>query len=267
MTSAVTDSKDTYETPDAAYPGLARRIPTLYFYLRMVGTVYSASRKAGKGVYTPEEWIKSSLEIIAHLEKAGCHFLVDGKKNFIDLDSPCVFAGNHMSTLETFALASIIRPHRPVTFVVKDSLVRYPLFGRVMVSVNPIVISRKNPRQDFKTVMEQGGQALAQGMSVIIFPQSVRTHTIDPAKFNSIGIKLARKADVPIVPLALKTDAWDIGWPVKEFGRIRPTRDIHFSFGHPLRIEGRGRDEHQAVINFISGKLAQWKKEVTIRHS
>ncbi|MFP4083487.1 MAG: lysophospholipid acyltransferase family protein [Desulfonatronovibrio sp.] len=261
MTSAITNPVDTYVTPETDSPGLVRKVPSLYFYFRMLGTVYRAARKAGKGIYTSEEWIKSSLEIIAFLENAGCRFFVEGKKNFIDLDSPCVFAGNHMSTLETFALASIIRPHRAVTFVVKDSLVRYPLFGRVLMSVSPIVISRKNPRQDFKTVIEQGMRTLDQGTSIVIFPQSVRTPTIDPSRFNSIGVKLARKAGVPLVPVALKTDAWDIGWPIKDFGRIRPSRNIHFSFDRPMKIEGRGRYEHQEVINFISGRLDQWKKD------
>jgi 1-acyl-sn-glycerol-3-phosphate acyltransferase len=37
-----------------------------------------------------------------------------------------------MSTLETFVLPYLIAPHRPMTFVVKKSLVEYPVFKHVM---------------------------------------------------------------------------------------------------------------------------------------
>jgi 1-acyl-sn-glycerol-3-phosphate acyltransferase len=97
-------------------------------------------------------------------------------------------------------------------------------------------------------------------VSIIVFPQSFRTTEIDPEKFNSIGVKLARKAQVPLVPIALKTDAWGSGWPVKDFGRIRPNWPIHFSFGQPMLIQGNGKDEHQQIINFIASNLKNWSK-------
>ena len=35
------------------------------------------------------------------------------------LDGPAVIVGNHMSTLETFALPGLVVPFKPLTFVVK----------------------------------------------------------------------------------------------------------------------------------------------------
>ncbi len=260
MTLAITGTDDAYVTNPARSSMIFHAVPGLYFYARMIGTVLQASRKAKKKQFDKDEWIKSSLSIIRHLETVDCRFFVDGKKNFIDLEGPCVFTANHMSTLETFALAAIIRPHRPVTFVVKDSLVRYPVFKHIMLSRDPVVVFRKNPREDFKTVMNEGTDKLSRGISIVVFPQSTRSRTIDPAKFNSMGVKLARKAGVPLVPLALKTDAWDAGWPFRDFGRIRPKRFIHFSFGRPFRVEGNGKVEHSQIINFITGKLEKWNK-------
>lgn len=260
MTFSITSSDDSYLTNRAKAPKIFRAIPSFYFYFRMLGTVLFASRQARKNKFFHKEWIENSLKIIRHLEAVGCQFSVQGKKNFIDLESPCVFVGNHMSTLETFVLGGIIRPHRKVTFVVKDSLVRYPVFKHIMISRDPVVVSRKNPRDDFKTVMEQGKDKLARGVSIVVFPQSFRTTEIDPEKFNSIGVKLAKKAQVPLIPLALKTDAWGAGWPLKDFGRIRPKRLIYFSFGEPMRIQGNGKEEHQQIINFISRNLENWRK-------
>ncbi|WP_035244708.1 lysophospholipid acyltransferase family protein [Desulfonatronovibrio hydrogenovorans] len=259
MTQAITNDQDSYVTNPARSSMIFHAVPGLYFYLRMLGTVFKAARKARKG-YTDQDWIESSLEIIKHLETVDCRFFIDGKKNFINLEGPCVFVANHMSTLETFALASIIRPHRPLTFVVKESLVRYPVFKHVMQSRNPMVVSRKNPRQDFRVVMEEGQDRLSRGISVVIFPQARRTSRFDPEKFNSMGIKLARKAGVPVIPLALKTDAWSAGRLLKDFGKIRPERFIHFSFGPPLVVQGNGREEHQKVISFIRTNLEKWNR-------
>ncbi len=61
-----------------------------------------------------------------------------------------------------------------VTFVVKESLVKHPLFGDVMRSRNPIVVGRTDPRKDFEAVMNEGAEKLSKGISIIIFPQSTQ---------------------------------------------------------------------------------------------
>jgi 1-acyl-sn-glycerol-3-phosphate acyltransferase len=82
-----------------------------------------------------------------------------------------------------------------------------------------------------------------------------------PEKFNSIGIKLAKRAGVAVVPLALKTDAWAPGKFLKDFGPIDPSRKVHFAFGEPVSVEGSGREQHETVVAFIQGKLEEWNKE------
>jgi 1-acyl-sn-glycerol-3-phosphate acyltransferase len=163
-----------------------------------------------------------------------------------------------MSALETFILPAIIQPLKDVTFVVKKSLVDYPVFKHVMRSRDPIAVSRENPRDDFKAVMEGGVQRLNAGRSIIVFPQTTRTNVFDPKGFNTIGIKLAHKANVPVVPIALKTDAWGTGKIIKDFGKIDPTKRVYFAFGEPLWIKDRGAEEHNKVIEFISSKLKEW---------
>ena len=100
-------------------------------------------------------------------------------------------------------LPGIIRPHRAVTFVMKKSLVTLPFFGAVMRSRDPIVVGRTNPREDLTAVLEGGVERLKKGISIIVFPQSTRTPDFDPQHFNTIGVKLARKAGVPVVPAFL----------------------------------------------------------------
>jgi 1-acyl-sn-glycerol-3-phosphate acyltransferase len=127
-----------------------------------------------------------------------------------------------------------------------------------MRSRNPIVVSRDNPRQDLVTVLEEGAKRLTQGTSIILFPQTTRTPQFDPAQFNTLGVKVAKKADVPVVPVALKTDAWENGSMLKDFGAIVPERTVHIRFGAPIQVDGNGRTQHEAVVAFIQENLRRW---------
>ncbi len=125
---------------------------------------------------------------------------------------------------------------------------------------DPVGVSQTNPRADLVAMLEGGSQRLTQGTSMIVFPQGVRADSFEPREFNKVGIKMARRVDVPIVPFALKTDAWGNGAMVKDVGKIDPVRQVHFAFGEPIRIEGRGTDQHEEVIRFIEEKLKLWGK-------
>ena len=177
---------------------------------------------------------------------------------FIDLKGPCVFVANHMSALEAFILPCFIMPYRKITFVIKKSLTQYPLLKHSIHSLHPIVVDRENPRKDLRAVLDQGLTCLKQNMSVLIFPQTTRSLHFDPAKFNTLGIKLAQKSRLPIVPIALKTDAWGIGRLLKDFGKIDPSKPVRMSFGSPIHITGNGKQEHQKILSFIGDTLQGW---------
>lgn len=236
----------------------SKMLPSLCFYRRVLSVVFRSSTLAKRSRYDNAEWAKGSHDILHALESVGVKIEITGVDNFRVLDGPCIFISNHMSTLETFVLPIIIEPFKDVTFVVKKILIDYPVFKYVMRSRDPITVGRINPRDDLKAVLEGGTQRLKAGRSIIIFPQTTRSTVFDPRMFNTIGIKLAKKADVPVVPIALRTDAWSNGKYLKDFGRICPAKTVHFAFGRPIRIEGHGDREHNEVTEFISDKLKDW---------
>ena len=212
-------------------------------------------------MYPAEKWAESSFDVMRALENIGASIEISGLENLKNFDGPAVFISNHMSTLETLVLPSIIQPLKPVTFVVKESLVKMPVFGPIMRSRDPILVGRTNAREDFRAVLEGGTEKLSSGQSIVVFPQSTRSFDFNPEEFNSLGIKLALKANVPIVPIALKTDAWGIGKKMKDFGPIDIRKKIHFAFGERIVVQNRGADEHQKIINFITEHLNTWNKE------
>ena len=156
---------DTYET-SAEHLG-PRFLSTLRFYLSMMNTVRSSARLAKRGKYDGRMWAIKSVEILRGLERAGVHVSITGLHNLTADPRPAVVVANHMSTLETFVLPGIVNPVRTCTFVIKPSLMDYPVFGHVMRSRNPIVVSRDNPRQDPGEEYEQGTryELQAQGLA------------------------------------------------------------------------------------------------------
>ena len=251
-----------YETDPRPVSFFARHFPSAVFYRYLLPIVFRSSSKAKRSLYDSAAWCASSLEVLRALEYVGVSIEITGADNFLTLDSPCIFVANHMSTLETFVLPCIIGPFRSLTFVVKQGLVDYPVFRHVMRSRDPITVRRENPRDDLRAVLEGGAEKLNSGWSLIIFPQSTRYPVFEPRIFNSMGIKLAKRANVPVIPVALKTDAWAEGRHIKDFGRVYPSKKVHFAFGKPLWVKDRGTEEHSEVISFITSKLKEWNGAV-----
>ena len=249
----------TYRTDPRPVGLLARMFPSLTFYRRFLWIVWRASVKAKRGQYDGAAWCESSFNILRALERVGVRIEIEGIEHVQRLQTPCVVIANHMSVLETVLLPVILRPVRPVTFIVKESLLTYPVFGHVMRSRDPIALTRSNPRQDLKAVLEGGTDRLGRGISIVVFPQTTRSVTFDPKQFSTIGVKLAGRAKVPIVPLVLRTDAWGNGKRLKDFGPIDPSKPVHFSFTEPIHVEGRGTQQHQEIIERINAKLPQWQ--------
>ena len=245
-----------YKTDPANYP--IPLFPALNFYCNLLRIVLYSNRFARKGIYNNERWSNSSVDVVESLQRSGIKMHFDGLDNYKTVKGPMVFVANHMSTFETMALPCMIQPDRNVLYVIKEQLATYPLFGPIAMAREPILVGRENPREDLKAVLEQGSEKLQNGKSIIIFPQKTRTVMFDPSQFNSLGVKLAKKNNVPVLPIALYTEAWGNGKFIKEIGKIDTTKDVRICFGEPMMVKGTGTEEHQAVVNFIADKFKEW---------
>jgi len=254
---------DTYDTPeDTPRYLLDRLLDTRWnLYLRYFGVVIRSWSLATRKHYDDLQWVESSLAILRHVERCGGRFHLSGIDN-LRTGGPAVIISNHMSAAETQLLPGIIAPLRRVTFVVKRSLVTHPVFGPVMRSRDPIVVSRKDPRRDMEAVLTRGRELLSRGVSVIVFPQATRRVQFVPEQFNSLGIKLARSAGAQVIPVAVKTDFWGNGCVLRDFGPVDRSKPLYISFGPPFTIHGNGKAEHQAVIDFVRSRLRTWGAQV-----
>lgn len=232
---------------------------SFYFNLKFMHFLFKNRKYALNNQYDTARWALSSFEIFEHLENCGAKFHIEGFEHVDAVKNEAViFVSNHMSTLETMVFPCLVAPVKEVTFVVKDTLTTNKLFGPVMRARNPIAVGRNDSRQDLLKVLTEGKQKLSEGISIIIFPQSTRTNDFDPAKFNSLGVKLAQKSKVRVVPMAIKTDLWANGKIIKDLGNIKRKEPVHIKFGEPLTINGSGKEEHQQIVDFIKEHLEEW---------
>jgi 1-acyl-sn-glycerol-3-phosphate acyltransferase len=230
---------------------------SISFYFQIVKIVFETWQKARKGLLDNFCWSQQSLKVFKAIELHGGIIHIEGLDNIRNTKGPVVFISNHMSTLETFIFPCVILP-KDFTFIIKESLLAHPLMGAVLRAVKAIAVTRKNPREDLRTVLIKGVENLAIGRSLLIFPQSTRTFHLDLAKFNTLGIKLAAKARVPVIPIAVKTDFWGTGKFIRDFGPIGKVREVYITIGEPMMIQGNGREKHKEIIQFIRSHLMKW---------
>jgi len=247
-----------YHTPADEAAQRRRPFPSVRLYIELLRLVLRCRSLALSGRYDRKRWAESAFDFVRIAEGLGGCFHIEGYDVVRNLTRPVVFAGNHMSTLETFCLPALLLPVTPLTFVVKQSLVNVPLFGPIMRATDPIVVTRRNPRADLRTVLEQGVRKIQSGFSCCIFPQTTRSREFRTGAFNTLPEKLAKRAGTVVIPVAVKTDFWETGRILRDFGRVHPERDILFAFGPPIDPARLGRATHRAILGFLIERLSAW---------
>jgi 1-acyl-sn-glycerol-3-phosphate acyltransferase len=252
-----------YTTPPGR-AGFASRLGPLnavWFHTRMLATLFSVSSKVKDNVLDRYAAAEHGRRVLLLAETAGCRCHISRFRHLEAVDGPAVIVANHISSFETMVLPGMILPFKPFSFVLKSSLMNYPVLGKVLNGLDPIVVARANAREDLKTVLTEGRARLEAGKSVLLFPQHTRSLEVDPVAFNSLGAKLARGTGAPIVPIALRTEFLAKGRLIKDIGPIDPSLDLHFECGPALEVEGNGKEAHRASVDFIIERLKQWRSQ------
>jgi len=253
--------KGIYETAADAPRPLSGRLlgwSDTWYYLHILGIVFRAGTTAMWGRYDETAYARSSYATLRLVEACGGKVEISGLAPLAGRPGPAVYIANHMSALETMLLPVMLLSIGTFANVVKETLLRYPAFGRVLKAVPSVSVTRKNPREDLKSVLRAGSELLGRGCSVMVFPQATRRSVFDPAHFNTLGVKLAKKGGVPVVPVALKTDFQGVGGILKDFGRVDRNKTVHFRFGKPLEVAGNSHETHEKVVEFIGTALREW---------
>lgn len=139
----------------------------------------------------------------------GISYEVRGRENLPA--GPAVVLAKHQSAWETVAFLMLFPPISPV---IKQELLKIPFFGWGFRMINPIAIDRSAGREALKQIVVQGGEKLAQGFWVLVFPEGTRVAPGEKGRYGAGGARLAVEAGAPVVPVA--HNAGEV-WPKNAF--------------------------------------------------
>ncbi|HEX6937979.1 MAG TPA: lysophospholipid acyltransferase family protein [Longimicrobiales bacterium] len=182
------------------------------------------------------------------LRASGTPVSVEGIEN-IRRDRPQIFAANHVSWFDVWALAAEI-PKR-YRFVAKKELGRIPLFGPAWKAAGHISIDRSNRASAIQSLNEAGRLLKRDNSSVVIFPEGTRSRTGELLPFKKGAFMLALHTGVEIVPVAVLGTRRILpkgGW------RIRPG-PIIVRFGRPIQTEEYGEDRRDELIAEVRSRI------------
>ena len=160
-------------------------------------------------------WLKISLNITTD---------VKGSENINS--SPSVIISNHQSTWETLAFQTIFPAH---TWVLKQELLWFPVFGWSLALLKPIVINRGDKLNAIKKVIKQGSERLSQGISVVVFPEGTRQTYKHLGDYQNGAAAIAKKSGHDIIPVYHNAGKF---WPKGSF--IKKPGVITVVIGKPI---------------------------------
>ena len=160
-----------------------------YEYIKKFKSIDEATDYAGKSIRL---WGRFTVDII------GMDINIKGKENIPE--GPCVFIGNHTSILDIPVM--LYSADRNIGFISKKEVLKVPVLGYWLKRGNCIPLDRENLR-DAVRMINEGTKNLKEGYSMMIFPEGTRSKDGKPLPFKKGSLKLATKAKVPIVPVAI----------------------------------------------------------------
>ncbi len=250
-----------YRTPPGALPPRRKNgfWTSFTFSCSLFYAMVQCSRYARKGTFTNEMWAQWGGYIQWCVERYGTELSYEGFENRNAYKGPVVYVANHMSLFETFVLPATLLAYDELAIVLKESLLRLPVMGVAFKTKKTIALGRENPREDLRKVIDEGTGYLRGGRSVILFPQGRRCSVFDPAKFNSMGVKLAINAGVPVVPIALQCGFLGVGKYTKDFGPVDTAKPVRFACG-PVLVPTKetSKSVHETCTAFIADTLERW---------
>lgn len=120
-----------------------------------------------------------------------------------------LIAAKHMSMWDTVALYLILE--RPVV-VLKRSLMNIPFYGWYIRKAGSIAVARDGSSKDVRPMFRRAREVIAQGKSILIFPEGTRKKPGAPPDYRPGVGGLYSQLGVPCQPVALNSGLFWTGF-------------------------------------------------------
>ena len=144
----------------------------------------------------------------------GIPFSVKGRENLPR--TPCIVVSNHASYYDGLLMTAALPPD--FCFVIQHGVANWPYAGAVLKRMAHLFVNRENARAGAMQT-RQMFKVLQQGQSLAIFVEGTFKAEAALLPFKNGAFLLARKAGVPVVPVAIRGSrrllgggSWRLRW-------------------------------------------------------
>lgn len=152
---------------------------------------------------------------------------------------PVIFACKHQSSWETLAFSRLFPG---AATVMKRELVLIPVVGWAMARVGNIAVERGDGSKALRGLVKQAKATLAEGRSILIFPEGTRVAVGDERPYQVGTAALYRQLGVPVVPVALNSGLF---WGRRKFIKRPGVIDVEIL---PAIPPGLSRDAFMTTL-------------------
>lgn len=164
----------------------------------------------------------------------GVKVVVHGAEH-IDAARGTLYASNHLSWFDIFAVASVLPRY---TFVAKAELRKIWMFGWGAEGAGVVFMARENRKSAFETYAEVAAKVKA-GLSVVVYPEGTRGNDYSLRPFKKGPFVLAIQAGAPVVPVVvygsreiMAKGAWRVKSGVVHVHLLAPVATTGYDYEH-----------------------------------
>ncbi|WLR53117.1 lysophospholipid acyltransferase family protein [Bacillus tianshenii] len=161
---------------------------------------------------------------------------VIGSEN-VPKDGGILLCSNHISNFDP-PMVGICAP-RPIHFMAKDELFKYPVVKQLMQSINAFPVKRG---MGDKQALRQGLKLLKEGEVLGLFPEGTRSKTGELGEGLSGAGFFALRSNAYVVPAAV-------------IGSYKPFSKVKVAFGKPIDMQSL-RDEKASAKEATAAIMA-----------
>lgn len=215
----------------------------LLFFVILFPALYFCSRKPSR-----YRWLNRLRRWLGFMSSAcsGMFYRYEGAEG-IDWSRNYIICANHSSNLDITALSLFIRGN--FAFMGKDELLNNPVTGLFFRTID-IPLDRNSKMSSYRA-FKRAGDYLAQGLSVVIFPEGKIADEYPPVlqDFKAGSFRLALQYQLPILVLSLP-DIWKLMW---DDGSKRGSRPgISHIFVHSvMETAGMSLDDEKHLAGLV----------------
>lgn len=186
------------------------------------------------------------------LAGAGAALVVENAAD-IDWTRPYLLVANHQSIIDICVLFMAVPV--PLRFLFSSHTMRWPVVGWYGRATDMPVIDRDNPRSA-PAMLRHIARLLGEGQCVCLFPEGTRTRDGRMAEFKAGPFEAARRAGVPVLPVAV--DGAGAVLPPQGLFAVRPGT-IRVRFGTPIAAEADRNDLALQAQAQVASMLQRWR--------